>query len=105
MSQFNSSVFDDQQGNANSSTRQGPGRYCRVYAYGNFDGATVKLQMKPVGASTTDWVDTAAMTFTASGFHDIFIGQNEHIRGVVTGAGVQTEVSLDVLPLHKQVQF
>lgn len=69
-----------------------------VYCWGTFGGATVTLQASPDG---TNWLDVTddyddPITFTAAGI--VAVQMSAHaFRGVVSGAGGSTSVSMAIL--------
>jgi len=101
MSSFDINVLTAQTSNTETAARAGPAKQCRVFAFGTFGGATVKLQVRPVGS--TVWFDTGDLTFTANAYADIFLGKNDEFRGTVASASGTTSVSLVVTPLHGAV--
>jgi len=66
-----------------------------VICEGTFDGATVTLEAQ---FADGDWVACGDLTiFTAAGFSNLNLGKWFKLRGVVTGAGAGTDVTLKIV--------
>jgi hypothetical protein len=74
-------------------SQRSPGKQNIIIADGTFDGATVSLQARRPGR---DWVTITDSEFTAEGM-SMLNGGSFDIRGAMTGAGVSTSVTLEIV--------
>ncbi|MFA7587659.1 MAG: hypothetical protein WCY11_15935 [Novosphingobium sp.] len=86
--------FENRATDGNSAAEDWPSGCGTARAWGTFDGATVTLQASFDGGTT--WIDVGEdATFTAAGMTNFSLGPCK-LRGVVSGAGGTTSVSLAV---------
>ena len=86
-------IFTDQTENAESDVIEYHGDLNTIYAFGEFDGATVKLQVSP---NRTKWFDLVEATFTEEGEPVNISISAPYIKGVVEDAGDNTNINLMV---------
>lgn len=88
-------------GNANGSYPDSlgletPGSAVMIDAAGTFAGATLGIQVQPVGQ--TAWLDVAGLALTAAGSQLIRCTPGSRIRAVITGAAAGTQITATASP-------
>lgn len=92
-------LFKDQTTNTAGSqdvfkySQRAPGKQAILIADGTFDGATVSVQARRPGR---DWLTITDSEFTAEGM-SMLNGGSFDVRGVMTGAGASTSVTLEIV--------
>lgn len=79
-----------------------------VFVWGNFNGATVRLESAPIDedGNALHWFSIPELTFAGEAQANYDLGVGTKVRAVVSGAGASTDVSLSMREiLNNAVSF
>lgn len=82
----------------NFSTQQ-----CQIWAWGTWNGASLKFQFSPDGTAWVDIKDSLGntVTVTADRGFTINVAYNEQIRGVLSSSGGSTSISAKIIEVGR----
>jgi predicted amidohydrolase YtcJ len=90
--------------NEAGTAERGENAWYRVYAWGDFDGATAQVQLSPDGVEY-DAFDTASLAFTTGSTEpqEVYISRDEWVRAATTGGAETTQdVTVRLVRLYRE---